>query len=116
MAGLTDRHLNSLKSEEGKRQEIADDVVRGLSLRFTVASAKTWALRYRMPAGQQRRLTLGAYPALSLSNVRGEAIKALGAVAVQRNPAQGSTEPCGETANRSGPMGDLGARPAAKET
>lgn len=87
MAGLTARYLDSLKGN-GKRQEIADDVVRGLSLRVTAAGAKTWALRYRNQSSQQRRLTLGAYPALSLSKARDEATKALGAVAGERDPAK----------------------------
>lgn len=88
MAGLTARYLDSLKGVKGKRQEIADDLVRGLSLRVTGAGAKSWALRYRTEAGHQRRLTLGTYPALSLSKARDEAIKALGAVAVKRDPAK----------------------------
>lgn len=44
MAGLTARYLGSLKGEKGRRQEVADDLVRGLSLRVTAAGAKTWAL------------------------------------------------------------------------
>lgn len=88
MAGLTTRYLDSLKGVPGKRLEIADDVVRGLSLRVTSAGVKTWALRYRTPAGQQRRLTLGGYPALSLSAARDEAKKALGAVATSGDPAK----------------------------
>jgi integrase len=88
MAGLTTRYLDSLKGEKGRRREVADDVVKGLSLRVTSNGVKTWALRYRTPAGAQRRLTLGGYPALSLSKARGEAIKALGAVAVERDPAK----------------------------
>jgi integrase len=88
MAGLTARYLDSLKGQAGRRQEVADDLVRGLSLRVTEAGAKTWALRYRNEAGQQRRLTLGGYPALSLEKARKEAIKALGEVAVERDPAQ----------------------------
>src|SRR5262245_49450879 len=88
MAGLTARYLDSLKGVRGKRLEVADDLVRGLSLRVTAAGVKTWALRYRVSSGQQRRLTLGAYPALPLSKARDEAIKALGAIAVERDPAQ----------------------------
>ncbi len=88
MAGLTDQYFRSLKSEPGKRQEIADDVMRGLSMRITENGVKTWALRYRNKSGQQRRLTLGPYPALSLADARIEAKKALGAVASQADPAK----------------------------
>lgn len=88
MPSLTARFVESVKAKAGRRLEIADDLVRGLSLRVAESGAKAWALRYRTQSGQQRRLTLGAYPALSLASARDEAIKALGAVAVDRDPAR----------------------------
>lgn len=88
MAGLTARYVEGLKGVAGRRLEIPDEQVRGLSLRVTENGAKTWALRYRNQAGQQKRLTLGAFPALTLATARDEAIKALGAVAVDADPAR----------------------------
>ena len=62
--------------------------MRGLSLRVSAAGVKTWALRYRNMAGEQRRLTLGGFPALSLEKARSAALKALGQVADHRDPAR----------------------------
>jgi integrase len=87
MATLTARFVEAVKGQPGKRLEIRDEVIQGLSLRVSAAGAKTWALRWRLPSGHQRRLTLGQYPALSLKAAREEAIKALGVVAVARDPA-----------------------------
>lgn len=88
MVGLTARYVEGLKGVAGRRLEIPDEQVRGLTLRVTENGAKTWALRYRNQAGQQKRLTLGAFPALTLATARDEAIKALGAVAVDADPAR----------------------------
>jgi hypothetical protein len=66
MLKLTARTVETLKPQQGKRREIADHVVRGLSLRVSAAGGKSWALRYRNSDGIQRRLTLGGFPALSL--------------------------------------------------
>jgi hypothetical protein len=88
MAALTARFVEGVKGVKGKRQEIADDAVRGLSLRVTSAGAKTWALRYRTSAGAQRRLTLGPYPEVSLAKARVEAKKAVGRVADEGDPAK----------------------------
>lgn len=88
MAGLTARYVEGVKGVKGKRLEIHDEQVRGLSLRVTATGAKTWALRYRNQAGQQRRLTLGAFPALSLEKARKRAIAALSEVAVDNDPAR----------------------------
>lgn len=48
---------------------------------------KSWSLRYRNLSNAQRRFTLGAYPALSLTEARSAARRALGAVAEERDPA-----------------------------
>lgn len=85
---LTAKFVDSVKPTPGKRVEYADDDVGGLSLRVTAGGAKSWALRYRNLSGRQRRLTLGGYPALSLKDARDAALRALGSVASERDPAQ----------------------------
>jgi hypothetical protein len=50
-----------------QRYEMAE--ASGLALRVSPNGAKTWVWRYRFE-GKQKRLTLGAYPAMSLSDAR----------------------------------------------
>ena len=72
----------------GKHQvEYPDSKVRGLALRVTPLGGKSWTLRYRNTAGKQRRLGLGAYPAVDLATARGEALAVLGSVAKGLDPA-----------------------------
>lgn len=88
MKTLTARFVESAKPNPAKRLEFHDHVVRGLSLRISSKGVKTWALRYRTAAGEQRRLTLGGYPAVALDEARRKATKALGEVASDRDPAR----------------------------
>jgi hypothetical protein len=88
MLKLTARTVETLKPQQGKRREIADHVVRGLSLRVSAAGGKSWALRYRNSDGIQRRLTLGGFPALSLNKARAAARQARGRVADAADPAR----------------------------
>lgn len=88
MKALTARAVESLKPQPGKRLELADHAVRGLSLRVSAAGVKSWTLRYRNPGGQQRRLTLGGFPTLSLEKARAAGLRALGQVSDQRDPAR----------------------------
>lgn len=59
-----------------------DPKARGLALRITPAGMKSWTLRYRLETGERKRITLGQYPAMSLS-------KARDAVAIDRPPSSG---------------------------
>lgn len=79
MNRLTARSVAAAKALRGKRREIADHIVRGLSLRVTAAGAKSWALRYRNEAGR--------HPALSLERARAAALGALARVAEGEDPA-----------------------------
>lgn len=88
MKSLTARVVETLKPKPGQRAERADHVVRGLSIRVTQAGVKSWALRYRNISGEQRRLTLGTFPAMSLEKARDAALRALGQIADRRDPAQ----------------------------
>jgi integrase len=68
------------------RQEIPDGLLVGLYLVVQPSGAKSFAVRYRH-AGQPRKLTLGAFPALTLETARDIGGKALRAVAEGRDPA-----------------------------
>jgi integrase len=68
------------------RQEIPDGLLVGLYLVVQPSGAKSFAVRYRY-AGQPRKLTLGAFPALSLETARVLGAKALRAAAEGRDPA-----------------------------
>jgi integrase len=82
---LTVRAIGSLKPKP-VRQEIPDGLLTGLYLVVQPSGAKTWAVRYR--AGRRpRKLTLGTYPGIDLSNARELARRALVAVAEGRDPA-----------------------------
>lgn len=83
--GLTVRTLENI--QPGKtRREIADGLRPGLYFVVQPSGATSWAVRYRH-AGVPRKLTLGAYPALSLTEARERSGEALRAVAQGRDPA-----------------------------
>lgn len=71
------------------RREIPDGKVRGLYFIVQPSGQRSWALRYRRRADNAtRKLTLGAYPAIDLTNARRLASKALTAVAENGDPAE----------------------------
>jgi integrase len=74
---LTDVFLRGLKPPERGRIEIRDTKVRGLVLRMTWTGAATWSMRALLRDGRHTRVTLGAYPALSLAEARKVALDAL---------------------------------------
>ena len=63
---LTDLKVKKLVPRD-KRYEVLDG--KGLSIRVMPTGSKSWVFRY-MIDGRARRMTLGAYPTLSLSEVR----------------------------------------------
>jgi integrase len=64
-----------------------DARARGLALRITPAGAKSWSLRYRLPTGERKRISLGAYPAMSLSKARDTVALKLASVVEGKDPA-----------------------------
>jgi integrase len=67
---LTARFVDTLRTEKA-REDYRDSSVRGLQLRVTKSGVKTWTLRYRrISDGRLRRVTLGAYPAVTLESAR----------------------------------------------
>jgi hypothetical protein len=60
---------------------------RGLALRIAPSAIKSWTLRYRLPTGERKRITLGNYPAMSLSKARDAVALKLAAIIDGRDPA-----------------------------
>ena len=86
MAVLTVKSVESAKADPGKRREVPDGALPGLYLVVQPAGGKSWAVRYRAD-GKPKKLTLGAYPRLPLTEAREAARTALRAVAEGRDPA-----------------------------
>lgn len=79
---LTDRKLQALKApKKGGRVELSDAGCKGLTFRCTPAGVKSWTFAYKARSlnkegkweSKMRRMTLGEYPALGLSEARGAA-------------------------------------------
>src|SRR6516162_8431305 len=88
---LTDRFCAGAKPRDGELQtDYFDTQVSGLALRVS-ESYKSWTLHYTL-CGKRRRLTFGAYPAISLSSARTRADEAKAAIAEGRNPSLAATE------------------------
>ena len=68
------------------RTEIPDGLLVGLYLVVQPSGAKSFAVRYRY-GGQPRKLTLGAFPTITLEAARDIGGKALRAAAEGRDPA-----------------------------
>ncbi|OSI69931.1 tyrosine-type recombinase/integrase [Bradyrhizobium canariense] len=68
---LTDRFVKALKAPSD-RVETGDASCRGLSIRCTPTGVKTWTFAYKLN-GRMRRITLGEYPDLGLSEAREQA-------------------------------------------
>jgi integrase len=89
--GLNARSIATLRGPA----VVFDSKLKGLEFRVTDAQAKSWSLRYRVwrsvdgkPVAKQRRLTLGAYPTLSLAAARQRAKDALQSVDDGHDPQQ----------------------------
>jgi integrase len=81
---LTDRFVHNAKSREGQT-EYFDETARGLALRVS-RGAKSWCFHYTT-SGTRKRLTLGTYPATSLSKARTLATEAKGLLEVGQDPS-----------------------------
>lgn len=83
---LTAAGVEKLRPTE-RRQEIPDTLCTGLYLVVQPTGKKGWQVRYRH-GGTHRRMTLGAYPVLSLAEARTRARAALAATMEGRDPAE----------------------------
>ncbi|MCP5265708.1 MAG: tyrosine-type recombinase/integrase [Burkholderiaceae bacterium] len=81
---LTDRALRNLKPAT-KARTYGDGA--GLFIEVLPSGSKAWRVEFRV-GGKRERLTLGQYPALSLTGARAEAARIRKEVADGRNPAQ----------------------------
>lgn len=67
---LTDATIRTAVAEPGKRLEMRDELEPGLILRVTDGGVRSWSVRYRNAAGEQRRKSLGRFPAIGLARAR----------------------------------------------
>ena len=79
-----------------KRQEIPDKQTRGLYLIVQPTGAKSWAVRYSRN-GRVLKMTLGPYPALSLSDARRGALQVAASVANGGDPQRDKMAGCAAT-------------------
>ncbi len=83
---LTDAKIRALKPVSNKQLDISDEKIPGFGIRVSPKGTKTFSLVYRFDA-RQRRLNLGRYPILSLSEARKAAQAALREVSLGTDPA-----------------------------
>jgi len=82
---FTDLMLRKLTAGGRERYEVWDQRIPGFGLRISKAGTKTFMLVYRH-RGRSRRMTIGRYPVLSLSEARDKAIDALRQVEAGTDP------------------------------
>ncbi len=82
---LTDRFIAGAKSD-GAQAEFFDAKTKGLSLRISQKSIKSWSFSFTTPNGKRARLTLGSFPAVTLAAARGLALEAQAIVQSGQDP------------------------------
>ena len=82
----TDRQIVALKPR-ADRYQVDIGGVRGLSMRIYPSGLKTFELRYQATSGTRRRMSLGEYPALTLSRAREKAANIRNQVVEGADPA-----------------------------
>jgi hypothetical protein len=83
---LTEIGISKLPTPD-KRKEIPAGGVAGLYLVVQPSGRRSWAFRYRAHGILPRKLTIGGFPAVGLSEARRRAREALGEVAGGKDPA-----------------------------
>lgn len=66
---LTTKTIEALPPAKGKRYEVRDAMLPGLHIRVSATGGKVWYLATRVD-GRLRRIKLGSYPVISLSDAR----------------------------------------------
>jgi integrase len=90
---LTDRFCAHAKAREGEAQtDYFDEAVPGLSLRVSRTTRKAWTYHFTW-GGRRKRMTLGAYPATSLSSARAQADTAKANVEARKDPRSALSKP-----------------------
>jgi integrase len=69
---LTPKSIDSLPPAAAKRYEVRDELVTGLLVRVSASGRKGWYVNARI-VGRVRRIKIGTYPILSLSDARDQA-------------------------------------------
>lgn len=83
---LTAKLVERLKAPPSGQLEIFDSTLPGFGIRISKGGRKAWVLLYRVN-GRKRRLTLGAFPLVSLADARTAARAAIQAVQKGDDPA-----------------------------
>jgi integrase len=90
---LTDRFCAHAKARGGEAQtDYFDEAVPGLSLRVSRTSRKAWTYHFTW-SGRRKRMTLGAYPATSLSSARAQADTAKANLEARKDPRSALSKP-----------------------
>ena len=84
---LTDAFVRNAIAKDGGLTEYADEKEKGLALRVSPAGAKSWTFRYRLVSGKQKRISLGKFPDVPLSEARGRVVQKRAEVAAGGDPA-----------------------------
>jgi integrase len=93
---LTDAAVKRLKPPEIGQLDVFDSGFPGLALRLSYGGRRAWTYHYRIN-GKLKRMTLGTYPALSLSDAREAWRKAKEARDSGRDPAKDKKRQTGAT-------------------
>jgi integrase len=84
---LTDRFVAGAKPPAGVRVDYFDEKTAGLALRVSPGGWKSWTFHFTSPGdGKRARITLGTYPATSLSGARTRATEARQHLEADRDP------------------------------
>jgi integrase len=101
MAKVTERSIKRIALPDGTgAREVPDDLLKGLVILVHHSGAITFTVRYRNKEGQQRRVTLGRYPTLSVAKARDKA------AAILRRVAEGDDPQAEKAAARGGVVAD----------
>ena len=87
MPNLTQKFIESLKPID-RMQTIPDAGMRGLELYVTKTGIKTFSVRYTLTDGTRRRMTLGRWPLLTLTDARAQTLDILSQVTKGKDPAR----------------------------
>ena len=72
---LNDRYLRNLQAPENGRMEVSDIKRKGLRFRLSSKGNAVWMYEKRVKGGMKRKHTLGAWPAVTLSDARATALE-----------------------------------------
>lgn len=84
---LTDLGVRALAAKSGQRLDVWDAKLSGFGIRVAPKGTKTFVLMYRLN-GRKYRLTLGRFPAKSLSEARANALAALSKIEKGEAPVE----------------------------